>query len=61
MAVGFHGRVMGAAGNALFLVYREPNTGAILHAWAGIVGCNDIKADSWYQLGADGIPVEVTP
>jgi hypothetical protein len=58
-ASGTQGRVKGAHGNALFLVYRDPNDGKILHAWAGIVGRDGTKADVWYQLGADGQPAEV--
>jgi hypothetical protein len=61
MAVGHSGRVMGKDGNALFLTYRDPYTSAIIHAWAGIVGQNGIKSEVWYILGADGLPVEVTP
>jgi len=49
----------GAVGCVLFLVYRDPDTDEILHAWAGIAGQNGIKPQSWYILGADGKPVEV--
>ena len=61
MSIGPHGRVMGADGNALFLVYRDEDSGAIEHAWSGIVGQNGILPNVWYTLGADGHPVEVTP
>jgi hypothetical protein len=59
MAAGHEGRVMGADGNALFAVYRDPTTDAIMHAWAGVVGRDGIKAGVWYQVGVDGRPVEV--
>jgi len=49
---------MGADGNALFLVHRN-DEGEITHAWAGIVGQNGIKPDTFYSLGEDGNPVEV--
>ena len=60
MSSGLEGRAMGADGNALFLVYRDPETYYILHAWAGIVGRDGIKTGAWYQLSADGEPLEVT-
>ena len=59
MASGVNGRVMGTIGNTLFLVYRDPDGGEILHAWAGIVGHDGIKPEVWYSLGPDGKPVEV--
>jgi hypothetical protein len=59
MSVGLEGRVSGAIGNALFLVYRDPDTCDILHAWAGIVGRDGIEADKWYQLDGAGKPIEV--
>ena len=58
MASGFAGKVMGADGNALFLVHRN-DAGEITHAWAGIVGRDGIKPNVWYQLGTDGQPNEV--
>ena len=60
-STGYQGRVMGAEGNVLFLVYRDPKNGTILHAWAGIVGHDSIKPLVWYSLGKDGKPAEVTP
>jgi hypothetical protein len=48
---------MGKEGNALFLVYRDDDWN-IVHAWAGIVGQNGIKPETWYSLNADGQPVE---
>ena len=59
LASGHRGRVMGSAGNALFLVYRDPETSEIKHAWAGIVGGDGIKPGIWYSLNADGLPVIV--
>ena len=61
MSSGPFGRVMGADGCALFLVYRDPDDGKILHAWAGIAGRDGIRPMTWYQLGADGLPLEVAP
>ncbi len=60
MSAGLSGRVMGKDGCALFLVYRDPNTWEILHAWAGIVGRGGINAETWYTLGSDGIPVNAS-
>lgn len=57
-ATGHSGRVMGAAGCALFLVCSDPNDGKILHAWAGISGSDGIKPDVWYTLDSTGKPVE---
>lgn len=58
-ATGSQGRVMGIDGNALFLVYRDPDTGEIIHAWAGIVGHDGVQAGVWYSLGSDGLPATV--
>ena len=60
VAIGHDSRVMGADGNALFLVYRDPETEEIKRAWAGIVGRDGIRAGVWYSLGPDGRPVEVS-
>ena len=61
MAAGDGGSVMAERdGCALFLVYRDPSTGGILHAWAGITGRAGVRAGVWYSLGPDGLPVEVT-
>ena len=57
-STGVRGKVMGAKGNALFLVYRTPWTGEIEHAWAGIVGKGGVKPGVWYTLNAKGTPVE---
>ena len=58
LASGEGGKVSGKKGCALFLVYHQPSTGAVLHAWAGIVGQNGIKPDVFYTLNADGQPEE---
>jgi hypothetical protein len=58
-ASGYEGRARGEAGNALFLVYRDPYSGEIEHAWAGIVGRDGIKPMTWYTLSRAGKPVEV--
>jgi hypothetical protein len=60
MNAGAEGRVRGCKGSALFLVYRDPQSGQIKHAWSGIVGkTKGIKADTWYRLNGRGKPVEV--
>ena len=62
-ATGFYGKARGKDGNALFLVRRRDDYsdrhGEILHAWAGIVGRDGIKPDTWYTLDVDGKPTEV--
>ncbi len=60
-STGYQGRVMGATGCMLTTCYRDPTTGEILHAWAGIVGRDGIKPGVWYRLDSDGQPVEVMP
>lgn len=55
-ASGYGGKVRGANGCALFLVQRDVND-KILHVWAGVVGRDGIKPDTWYTLKA-GKPVE---
>ena len=57
LAIGWGGRVMGAKGNALFLVERNDKF-EIVAVWCGIAGHDGIKADTWYAL-KDGKPVEV--
>jgi hypothetical protein len=62
MACGERGAVMAARdGCALFLVNRDPNTGAIRHAWAGVTGRGGIRAGVWYRLDDDGVPVDGVP
>ncbi|MER9665492.1 hypothetical protein [Mesorhizobium sp. M0203] len=56
-ASGYEGKARGKDGCALFLVERS-TSGEILNAWAGIVGKDGIKADTFYRL-ADGKPIEV--
>lgn len=56
MASGHGGRVMGKAGNALFLTERAED-GEITHVWAGIVGRDGIEEDVWYTLKG-GKPVK---
>ncbi len=57
-ASGKYGKVRGADGCALFLLYRALNTLEIAHVWAGIVGQGGIKPDTWYCLDANGQPKE---
>ncbi len=63
MASGINGRVSGKDGNALFLTERiddyGPDYGKIIAVWAGIVGQDGVKADTWYTLKG-GKPVEVS-
>ena len=54
LAAGKEGRAKGREGCALFLVYRSPDDGSILHAKALIVGKNGIKPDTWYCLNSSG-------
>ena len=58
MASGIRGSVSGEKGCALFLVNRNPETGVIHHAWAGIVGRNGIKPNTFYTLDDKGTPKE---
>ena len=58
MASGSRGSVSGEKGCALFLVNRNPETGIIHHAWAGIVGRNGIKPNTFYTLDDKGTPKE---
>ena len=58
MASGIRGSVSGEKGCALFLVNRNPETGIIHHAWAGIVGRNGIKPNTFYTLDDNGDPKE---
>ena len=58
MSCGFRGKAMAAAGNAIFLVYRDEDDYSIVHAKAAIAG-KDVKSDTWYTLDAEGNFVEV--
>jgi len=55
-ASGYKGRAKGAKGNALFLCERDDKY-EIISVWAGIVGKDGIKPDTFYML-RDGKPVE---
>jgi hypothetical protein len=59
MSIGISARAVGAEGNALFLVYRDPDDGKIMHAWAGIAGRDGIKPMTWYKLDEDGKLIEL--
>ena len=59
-ASGTRGAAKGKIGCALFLVYRNENTGAIEHAWAGIVGRDGVKPDVFYTLNRAGEPKEIS-
>ena len=52
-ASGYEGKARGIDGNALFLVHRD-DCYKITKVWAGIVGENGVKADTWYSLNASG-------
>jgi hypothetical protein len=56
MAPGRKGKARGKDGCALFLVERDDEW-KIVNAWAGVVGRDGIKADTWYRL-VDGKAVE---
>ena len=60
LSFGRAGRVRGAEGCALFLVFRDVK-GDIKHAWAGIAGRDGIKPMTWYSLNEEGNPVECKP
>jgi hypothetical protein len=59
ISIGIDARAMGAEGNALFLVYRDPDDGKIIHAWAAIAGRDGVKPMTWYGLDEGGKPIEV--
>jgi len=56
-ALGIASKAKAAAGGAIVLVKRDED--GVLHAiFSSLVGQNGIEADKWYELGADGKPVE---
>jgi hypothetical protein len=61
-ASGIAGKARGSDGSALFLVERvadySSDQGKILAVWAGIVGREGIKPNTFYTL-RNGAPVEV--
>ncbi len=57
LASGRYGRARGIDGCALFLVHRDSDW-KITKAWAGIVGENGVKANTWYELDEKGNPQE---
>jgi hypothetical protein len=58
LASGLYGRALGAEGCALFLVSRNRDDMSIRHVWAGVVGRDGIKPNTWYKLDETGKPVE---
>jgi hypothetical protein len=58
-ATGYQGKASGKAGNALFLAERDDYYN-IIAVWAGIVGKDSVKPDTWYTL-VNGVAVEVQP
>jgi hypothetical protein len=56
-ASGYLGKVSGKEGNALFLVERDRWDGPVLNVWAGVVGKDGIKPETFYTL-RNGKPVE---
>ena len=58
MASGIRGSVSGEKGCALVLVNRDFTTSEIRHVWAGIVGRNGIKPNTFYTLDDNGDPKE---
>ena len=49
MASGYAGKASGVEGSALFLVERDGDYN-IVNVWAGIVGRDGIKPDTFYTL-----------
>ena len=56
-ASGYYGKARGKKGCAIFLAERDDSR-KIIHVWAGLVGKDDIKPDTFYRL-ENGKPVEV--
>ncbi|MBF8382357.1 hypothetical protein [Acinetobacter baumannii] len=57
IATGYEGKAKASEGSAIVLTHRN-SYGEILHIRASKVGENGIKADTWYQLDANGQFVE---
>jgi len=54
---GWKGKAKASEGGAVCLVHRDDD-GSLTHVFASKVGENGIKADTFYSLNEDGIPVE---
>ena len=48
----------GIEGWAIFVVRRDENTDAIIHAVPGIIGRDGLKQMTWYALDENGRPTE---
>uniref|UniRef100_UPI002234A0AD DUF7666 domain-containing protein n=1 Tax=Acinetobacter calcoaceticus TaxID=471 RepID=UPI002234A0AD len=57
IATGYEGKAKASEGSAIVLTHRNSD-GEILHIRASKVGENGVKADTWYQLDANGQFVE---
>jgi hypothetical protein len=54
----FNGKARAVEGAAIHLDERDPDSGEILHVFAGIAGRDGVKPDTWYRLNG-GKLVEV--
>ncbi|EHU2470333.1 hypothetical protein A0147_RS16260, partial [Acinetobacter baumannii] len=57
ISIGYEGKAKASEGSAIVLTHRN-SEGEILHIRASKVGENGVKADTWYQLDANGQFVE---
>nr|WP_302565380.1 hypothetical protein [Acinetobacter baumannii] len=57
ISTGYKGKAKASEGSAIVLTHRNSD-GEILHIRASKVGENGVKADTWYQLDANGQFVE---
>ncbi|CAP01097.1 conserved hypothetical protein; putative phage-related protein [Acinetobacter baumannii SDF] len=57
ISTGYEGKAKASEGSAIVLTHRNSD-GEILHIRASKVGENGVKADTWYQLDANGQFVE---
>jgi len=57
-ALGIASRSKAAIGGAIVLVHRTEE-GELKHIFSSKVGDNGIKADVWYVLDSEGVPIEV--